>query len=507
MNTFKFIFFAKQSCSFVHYTHVLANKIVMPSTNVIKRVKHCKKAHIVLRNFMIRSYSLRHFYRCTFIEIDADVEFVGSYFKYLKHTSDLNIQKYDSTVMKNIGLLDKLSNVVVTDLTLTDMISSRLSNAKKIKIICCDGCTTAFNKTMPNTNVLSLSYVFDIDDAFFFPFRKVQNLIIEYCGEYITEAIFDAFEELRYLKLTEMATIDHIPNDVVSKLRKMHIDSSYKLSLDWDCKALMVEELTIKQCQYDVLRQLVHNVCMITKLVIPCSDLLCSDYKLFEKMNYLRELDASECFWFNDDVSNYIKHIKILHIQECCNITNAFMKPLTNLVYLDVSRCDQLTDDFGMHIINVKRLVISFCELTDNFGQYLTNIEYLKMHGCKQITDKFSEHLKNIKMLKMAYCHNMLTDKFFSNLKTLVTLSVIVSSQMGITDAFLAPLANLERLEIGSYDNMPITRNFIFNSPKLKQLDYMYYVTVGSTVSTPNFHARLKHIHIDDSDFAWTTHE
>ena len=162
----------------------------------------------------------------------------------------------------------------------------------------------------------------------------------------------------------------------------------------------------------------------------------------------------------------YKRRLKI-DITNCCNLTNKSIEKLENYIdTLDMSNCNNITDDAFRFLKGIKKLNISGCfKITDNAFKNLSGIHTLLMDMDEvgdineNITDNAFRYLSGIHTLDMSGDYSNITDKAFINLKGINTLYLL--SNESIKDNAFVHLHGISKLYL--YNNYQLTPKFISN--------------------------------------------
>ncbi|WP_075883122.1 leucine-rich repeat domain-containing protein [Candidatus Protochlamydia sp. W-9] len=163
------------------------------------------------------------------------------------------------------------------------------------------------------------------------------------------------------------------------------------------------------------------------------------------------------------------KNLKVLHLQECRNLTDAglaYLTPLTALQHLNLAGCKFANAGLAhlTPLVALQHLNLSHCRNITDAGlahlTHLVTLKYLNLGHCKNITDAGLAHLTPLMALQhlnLGHCSNF-TDAGLAHLTPLLTLTHLnLSWCYNFTDAGLAhltPLVALQHLNLGHCRNI-----------------------------------------------------
>ena len=212
------------------------------------------------------------------------------------------------------------------------------------------------------------------------------------------------------------------------------------------------------------------RVCRETNRIIYCRELLkkkkikIHDYNLFfESDIYFPNVDVNCLFmWFGKEESfkkfDKLKSIDILDLRNI-ELKDHHLKQLDSVEALDITNCDQITDEGIKHFKKLKELKMSQSyhsksKISDQGLKCLTSLIHLKLENYDNITDECFKDMK-LERLIIRNCDGIKSSKYLQSLKTL-EISNISLYDSNVLHSFFECLYNLEELyisaEINGYD-------------------------------------------------------
>jgi hypothetical protein len=160
----------------------------------------------------------------------------------------------------------------------------------------------------------------------------------------------------------------------------------------------------------------------------------------------IREIDLSGCDQITDEGLCHLRNLQSLDLSRCTGITDAGLSNLRNLKELFLTWCPQITDHGLCRLGNLQYLNLSYClGITDAGLVSLRNLKEINLQGCDQITDEGLRHCCHLDSLNLSFCEG-LTDAGLSYLQNLKEISL--SGCVQITDEGLRHLGNLQSLNL-----------------------------------------------------------
>ncbi|XP_061533127.1 F-box and leucine-rich repeat protein 13 isoform X2 [Phycodurus eques] len=139
--------------------------------------------------------------------------------------------------------------------------------------------------------------------------------------------------------------------------------------------------------------------------------------------NKLRELNVSYCCQITDAAISVIGHrftrLSHLNLSYCEQLTDAALECLmgSSITSLDISGCNIQDDGLAaLEEVPLKKLILGECiNITDvgmeNLCKYVTDLEYVDVSGCSELSDQaikaFSFYCRGLFTLRMAGCPKM----------------------------------------------------------------------------------------------------
>ncbi|XP_044021102.1 F-box/LRR-repeat protein 20-like [Aphidius gifuensis] len=301
----------------------------------------------------------------------------------------LTIELYD--INKKLSLFDKLVNLEYIDLIimgrvdcvfgLTDeVLNTIFCTCKKLKHLdipsgLYDVAKIPLEKWINFQNLQYLGICCDI-------MPDLANTVVEYCKNLkhlrITDYRDDLMNETALKKLTELKNLECLILEENISLSEESI-----IAISNNCKKL--KRLEISEC---IIVPSIPGVRLSSSTVLDeLSKLQCLEHL---NLGFAENLKDSTII----SIANNCKKLKILDIQGCCAITETSLVNLTNLenlVKLDVSCLDIITDSFLIKLKGLKELNCYYCQKLTNAGiiQFINNnpdLELLDVRYIKNLT-------------------------------------------------------------------------------------------------------------------------
>ena len=176
-------------------------------------------------------------------------------------------------------------------------------------------------------------------------------------------------------------------------------------------------------------------------------------------VSMLRQLELTRCEQLTDDALARITvcaSLQLLDLSYCSSLTDAALvhvATLRSLQILSIESCARLTDNALSHLPALPQLhslSLSFCSFTDYGLQYLTHctsLEFLQLCYTQQISGRGLQALIPLpKLINLNLGHSSVKDNDLSALRSLIHLNALNMESVEVTDAGLSNLATLESL-------------------------------------------------------------
>ena len=181
-------------------------------------------------------------------------------------------------------------------------------------------------------------------------------------------------------------------NKYLSKLKKFILNREYSLKYihDSDFKNLINSKI---KCSKSGL-----------SLNLSFSSITDKDLK---DLDNLYKLDLTSCNNITDEGIKYLgdRNINWLILGCSIKITDKGIKLLVNLHTLQICGCDNITDEGIQCLVNLHTLQLVYCDtITDKGIKCLYKLDTLRLNSCNKITDKGIKFLVNLHSLYLASC-------------------------------------------------------------------------------------------------------
>ena len=169
-------------------------------------------------------------------------------------------------------------------------------------------------------------------------------------------------------------------------------------------------------------------------------NVMCTNLTRLDALTNLKSLVIDSCEHITELHSAGLLHLDMSE----CRLSDDALRQLTALTSLNMSGCQQITDEGIRGLTQLQRLNMYRSRVTDDGLRRLTRLTHLYI-GCNLlITDEGIKHLPSLQQLGMRQCVNI-TDAGVAHLTQLTHLDMGLSK---LTDAGIAHLTQLTHLDM-----------------------------------------------------------